>query len=367
MTDTPIWRERCQRLWERVQKPSIDGVLIAAPTNVTYLTGFTGDSTFLLVGPGIAVAISDGRYEQQLTEECPGLEKVIRATTGEPIEDAVGRTLDRLKWANVAYEAHALTCEQFEKIRCAAANRVWEPLGRVVEQLRAVKTSSEIAAIRASIRVAEQAFRTALERLDLRTAPTETHFAGVLNWCMRELGASDEAFQTIVASGPRAALPHAGLSDSAVLRLEDGVLCDWGAKVQGYVSDLTRCLTPPRIAATLQKMLDVVLRARDAATAKLRPGMVAAAVDAEARRVITEAGFGSYFKHSTGHGIGLEVHELPMLRPASEMELETGMVVTIEPGIYLPGQFGVRIEEDVLVTDSGPEVLTSLPPIIKLD
>lgn len=366
MKDKPLWTQRCARLWEELEGQRIDGLLVSSPTNVTYLTGFTGDSTYLLVGDSAAVAISDGRYEEQLKEECPGLETVIRATTGEPIEAATARAVARLGWKRLGYESRALTCKQFQALQAAVPNVSWEPAEEPVEKLRAVKEKTEIEAIRTAISVAERAFESALERLDLRSRPVESHFAGVLNCCMRELGATDEAFQTIVASGGRAALPHAGLSTTVRLRLEEGVLCDWGARVGGYVSDLTRLVTTTRIAATLQELIEVVLRARDAAIQALRPGARGQDVDAAARHTIAEAGFGPFFKHSTGHGIGLEVHEAPMLRPGSEVRLQAGMIVTIEPGIYLPGQYGVRIEEDVLITESGPELLTGLPPVYQL-
>ncbi len=361
-----LWQRRCRRLWEWLGERPVEAALIVVPANVRYLTGFTGDSTYLLVASGVAIAISDGRYEQQLQEECPGLELVIRGTTGEPMEEAVGRAVRRIGAGRIGYEPHGLTCDRFQRLQMALPGIDWQPMEQVVEQLRAVKDAEEIGRIREAIAVAERAIGAALEQVDLRAQPTECRFAGVLNMCMRELGAEDEAFETIVACGARAALPHARLSRTARLRLEHGVLCDWGARVEGYVSDLTRLIAGPKIAAPLQRLVDAVLAARDAAIARLRPGVPARSVDAEARKVLDEAGFGRFFKHSTGHGIGLEVHEAPLLRPNSDVELRSGMVVTIEPGVYLPGRYGVRIEEDVLVTEQGPEVLTSLPPVIVL-
>ena len=362
-----LWQRRCARLWRWLQEQPIDGLLVVRPANVTYLTGFSGDSSWLLVGREAPLMVSDGRYEEQLRCECPGLESVIRATTGEPMERAVRRAVERLGVAAVGFEAEVMTVAALERLRQEVSSVVFSPVSGVVERLRAVKEPQEVEAIRGAIARAEAALRDALEQVDLRLEPSEAVFAGALNAAMRRRGAIEEAFTPIVASGPRAALPHARLDPSARLQLETGVLVDWGARYRLYVSDLTRMITRPRMAPSLRNVIDAVVRAKERAIAALRPGVPAATIHAEAAAVLDQAGFGDFFKHSVGHGIGLEVHEEPFLRLGSQTLLQPGMVVTIEPGVYLPGELGVRVEEDVLITEHGPEVLTSLPSVLTVD
>jgi Xaa-Pro aminopeptidase len=236
-----------------------------------------------------------------------------------------------------------------------------------VEQLRQIKDEAEIGQIRSAIRIAEKAF--AMFRAMLRPDDTEKDLVDAMEMYVRRAGGKCTAFPTIVAVGERGALPHAPPTDRPI-GAEILVLVDWGASGMLYKSDLTRVLLPHNNlalpgtqtqAGKLREVYDVVLRAQAAGIAALRPGVKAGDVDAAARRVIADADYGDYFTHSIGHGFGLQIHEAPMMRPNSELELKAGMVVTVEPGIYLPSWGGIRIEDDILITEAGPEVLTNVP------
>ncbi len=232
-------------------------------------------------------------------------------------------------------------------------------LSDAVEQLRAIKDDDEIATIREAIRAAERAFQMLKHGLDL--TETELQTSDLLETYLKRCGSSKPAFDPIVAAGAKSALPHA--SPAADRRIGDDsfLLVDWGATVSGYRSDLTRMIVMGNVGEDFRKVYHVVLDAQERAIAAIRPGMSAKAIDAEARSSIERAGFGGKFGHGLGHGIGLAIHESPSIRPDSEDVLKPGMVVTVEPGIYLPDWGGIRIEEDVLVTPDGCEVLTSLP------
>jgi Xaa-Pro aminopeptidase len=345
----------------------LDAVLITQPLNVTYLTGFTGESSFLVLACDRAVLVSDQRFTEQILEECPGLDAAIRPPT-QTIHQAAAEVLGKLGLVAVGFESHHLTVAELEMLGelCKAVS--WKGGRDRVERLRAIKDESEVAAIREAVAVAERAF-TAFRSL-LRDDDREKDLSDAMEGYVRRCGGRCTSFPTIVAAGARAALPHAPpttrtVGDAAML------LVDWGASGPLYKSDLTRVLVPRKnapfsqpaelsgtVPAQLAEVYDIVLRAQETAIRHVRPGVKGQDVDAAARAVIAAAGYGNCFGHGLGHGIGLQVHEAPSLRPGSEVVLRPGMVVTVEPGIYLPGWGGVRIEDDVLVTADGCEVLT---------
>jgi Xaa-Pro aminopeptidase len=229
----------------------------------------------------------------------------------------------------------------------------------LVESLREIKDESEVATIREAVRIAEQALASVRQGLDL--GMSEKQVADELEYRIRREGGTCGAFPAIIGVGPRAALPHGRPTEHTRLQDADFVLIDWGARYAGYHSDLTRVLVTGKLSPQFEKVYRVVLAAQEAAIRNLHPGMLMKDVDAAARQVIAEAGFGEAFGHALGHGIGLAVHEPPRLGPDQARPLAAGMVVTVEPGIYLPGWGGVRIEDDVLVTSEGCEVLTHWP------
>lgn len=331
-----------------------DGLLVTHPANVTYLTGFTGDSSHLLLMPRGEIMISDGRYAQQLAEECPELDTEIRRP-GVEMLPMVANVVGAAKVHKLAIEAASMTVAFWAGLSKQLPQVEFVPTESLVEGLREVKDREEIAQIRAAIDLAERAF--AVVRAGLRPDHTEKQIAHELEHQVRLFGGTGCSFTPIVGVGPRGALPHARLSNHR-LEESDWVLIDWGARGELYVSDLTRILVTGRISPKLERVYGVVLKAQQAAIAAIRPGAVLKEIDAVARNVIADAGLGKYFTHGLGHGIGLEIHEGPRFAPNQEKKLKTGMVVTVEPGIYLPQWGGIRIEDDILVTRTGCEVLS---------
>lgn len=353
---------RRERLAHLLLEEGLDAVLITSEPNVTYLTGFSGDSTFLVLTRDRAVLVSDPRYVGQLADECPSVETHIRPPTTK-LHDAAGQVLTTLGARSVGCESAALTLAAAEALRAAAPAVDWKPAADRVEKLRMVKDDVEVALIRQAIAIAERAF--AAFRALLRPDDREKDLADALEGHVRRCGGLTCSFPPIVAVGDRAALPHCPPTARRVS--ESGLLLvDWGATgPTGYRSDLTRVLPTHTKRSSMDDRLAgihaTVLRAQQAAFRAVRPGVLAREIDAAARSVIEQAGHGPHFSHGLGHGIGLEIHEAPSLRPLSETRLEPGMVFTLEPGIYLPGWGGVRIEDNVLVTPDGAELLSSAP------
>jgi Xaa-Pro aminopeptidase len=351
-------RERRIRLSNELHTEGLEGLLVSAGSNVGYLTGFTGDDSALLIASDHAIVISDGRYALQLEQECPDLAAEIRPI-GMPMPVAIGEIARKLGIRRLGFESNATSVADFETLRSAAGGVELVPIRGLVERLRMVKDADEIAAIREAVHMAESAF---LElRSWLRPGVTEKEAADRMESALRTCGASAASFPPIIAAGPRSALPHARPSQDQRIEDDSFVLIDWGATGRTYKSDLTRVLTTGKVTREFERAHDAVLEAQRRAIAAIRPGVEARVVDAEARAVLEEAGFGPHFNHSVGHGIGRDLHEAPFLRGVTETRLSSGMVVTVEPGVYLPGWGGIRIEDDVLVTDSGCEVLSSLP------
>jgi Xaa-Pro aminopeptidase len=360
-----------QRQWlaRRLGPAGLDALLVSNPVNVTYLTGFTGEASYLIIGRKRTLIVSDGRFTAQLAEECPGLEVHIRPPSQYTVPE-VAKVLTDLGFRKVGFEAKHLTVADFDWLKELAPAIDWAQTTGWVEDLRAVKNAWEVEQIRAAIGAAERAF--AVFRAALGPDDTEKQLADRMEQYVRQVGGSDTSFPTIVGVGERSGLPHAPLTDRRVAAA-DFLLVDWGAAGPLYLSDLTRMIVTRRSwfrpahargkrdDLKLAKVYGVVLAAQAAAVAAIRPGAKARDVDAAARAVIADAGFGNAFSHGLGHGIGLQVHEAPQMRAASDDVLAAGMVVTVEPGIYLDGWGGVRIEDDVLVTPDGCEVLTTLP------
>jgi len=351
------YESRRQRLRRSIRRAGVDALLVSNFKNVTYLTGFTGDDSFLLVTLDGETLISDSRYVTQLGDECPELKLVIRGPS-DVIAAVAAQVIKRRKVKRLAIEADSATvalgaslAESLPKVAITA------PSGSV-EQLRIVKDRDEIQQTRIACSQAERAFDAA--RALITPQMTERDLAAELEYQARRFGAKALSFPAIVAAGPRSALPHATPSATR-LATGDFVLVDWGANSGLYASDLTRIIVTGRISPKLRKIYGVVLAAQQAAIDAIRPGVTCEQVDRVARRIITKAGWGRAFGHGLGHGTGLDIHEAPRFAAGQKTKLRPGMIVTVEPGIYLPGWGGVRIEDDVLVTRSGREVLTSLP------
>ncbi len=333
-------------------------MLVTNETNVRYLTGFTGDSTYLLLDVnGQATLLSDPRYEEQIEQQCPGLSAAIR----QPSAMLADFTVEQIRardYGRLLIEPNSLSLAVHDVLSDGLGLMEFVRGNSEVEQLRAIKDVGEIELLRRAVEIAQRAM------LGLRAQwtgrETELQLAHELERIIRGLGGEGCSFAPIVAAGPQSALPHAQPSNQ-VSGAHGFLLVDWGATFHGYRSDLTRVLVTSKIPAKIARAYETVLAAQTAAIAAIRPGVAASEVDRVARQVISDARLGKRFTHGLGHGIGLDIHELPRLSKSSDETLREGMVVTVEPGVYHPGIGGIRIEDDVLVTRDGARVLSDLP------
>ena len=353
----PRFEQRRDKLRRLLRKTGAEALLVTNEPNVTYLTGFTGDSSFLLLRADGEVLLTDGRYTEQLENECPDLALEVRGP-GISTVDLTVKVIKKSKVKSLAFEADTMTVTAHGALAKELPKVNLVPSSSLVEQLREIKDKEEVTQIRHAVRLAERAFDVA--KASIRPEQTEREIAHNLEHQIRLFGGDCCAFKPIVAVGPWSALPHA---QSGMRRIQEDnfVLIDWGAKGRLYLSDLTRVLVTGKISPKLQRIYGVVLKAQRKAIAAIRPGAKMQDIDAAARKVIAGAGHNKHFNHGLGHGIGLEIHEQPRLAKNQDRPLKAGMVVTVEPGIYLPGWGGVRIEDDVLVTRGGHEVLSHVP------
>ena len=350
----PALVPRADRLAARLAERELDALLVTDLVNLRYLTGFTGTNGLCIVGAaGERSFVTDFRYVERAAAEVEGFD-VVR---GE--RDLLGDTAARLA-GRVGFDDAHTSVRTHRKLSELVAERGVELVsaGGLVEELRAVKEPGELEAMRAAAALADGVYDYLMERG--LVGRTEREVALDLEREMRERGAEDPAFPSIVAAGPNGALPHAEPRREAI-PANTLVVVDMGARVEGYCSDCTRTLATGPLDDRCAEVYEVVLRAQQAALGAVRAGAGARAVDAVAREMIAEAGHGERFGHGLGHGVGLEVHEAPTLSARAEGELVAGNTVTVEPGVYLPGAFGVRIEDLVVVTDGGCEVLSGFP------
>ncbi len=368
--------QRRSTLAQTLKARDVDAFLVTTPVNVTYLTGFTGGDSFYAATPKHEMLVSDTRFEEQIKEECPALDAHIRPHTRTTLE-AAAEVLTKSGARSVGVEGNRITHGDLELLKQLAPKLTVVSLDGIIEAQRVVKDPGEVEMIREAVRVAERGFRMFVATL--READTEKDMVDALEGYVRRAGGRSTAFPPIVAVGERGALPHAPPTSK---QLGDGskVLVDWGADLL-YKSDMTRTLRSPfgtapsrrnkqeRIGYNFDELYAVVLAAQNAALAAIRPGVKAKDVDAAARKSMASARLAKhadlkladFFTHGLGHGIGLETHEAPKVRANSEDVLEAGMVITIEPGIYIPDWGGIRIEDDVLVTHDGCKLLSTLP------
>ncbi|WP_285768882.1 Xaa-Pro peptidase family protein [Peribacillus sp. SI8-4] len=334
-----------------MEKAGIDGLLITSTYNRRYMTNFTGSAGVVLVSRNEAKFITDFRYVEQAAKQAAGYEIVQH--TGTIIEE-VGRQVKEMNIGTLGFEQEHLTFATYKAYEAAVEAKL-TPVSGVIENLRLIKTSSEIKILKEAAAIADAAYTHILDFI--RPGITELDVSNELEFFMRKQGATSSSFDIIVASGKRSALPH-GVATDKIIEKGDFVTLDYGAYYDGYVSDITRTLAVGKPSEELINIYDIVLEAQLRGMAGIKPGMTGREADALTRNLIEEKGFGQYFGHSTGHGIGLEVHEGPALSLRSDIILEPGMAVTVEPGIYLAGVGGVRIEDDTIVTLEGNEALT---------
>jgi len=358
-----LFGDRMARLQAALEPAGVEALLVTALPNVRYLTGFTGSAGVLLVHGHGARLVTDGRYRTQVHEQvdAAGLAPVVELTVGgvqaqrRALADAAAGAAVRrlgLEADHVTWGAQRRWAEELSAVELV-------PTGGVVEELRQVKDAGELARMERAAAIAD----AALAEILALVAPgrREDEVALALDTAMRRLGAEDRAFETIVASGPNAAKPHARPTGRA-MAAGDPVVVDFGAIFDGYRSDMTRTFCVGGMpTGTLARVFEVVGSAQAAGVAAVRAGVHSAQVDAACRELIAAAGWGEAFEHGTGHGVGLDIHEAPSVAPGSTAILAPGVVVTVEPGVYLPGTGGVRVEDTVVVTEDGCRTLTGFP------
>ena len=338
----------------------MDALLVSDLINVRYLSGFTGSNAALLIfaGTGRAVLATDSRYETQAARQAPDVEVAIERACGRHL---IGRALAEGA-RRVGFESHVVTVEAFDSLSAQLADHAGAELVRAsgtVEALREVKDAGEIAVLRRACAAADNALIELIERGGLRPGRTELAVARELEASMLDHGADGRAFETIVAAGPNSAVPHHRPTEAQLAR-GDFVKIDFGALAGGYHSDMTRTFVLGEPAAWQREVYDVVAAAQRAGCRALAVGATLSAVDAAVRRIIEDAGYGGNFGHGLGHGVGLQIHEAPGINSSATGALRAGAVVTVEPGVYLPGRGGVRIE-DTLLVGREPESLTAFP------
>jgi Xaa-Pro aminopeptidase len=344
--------EHLRRSLARDKQPAF---LITGLPNIRYLTGFTGSNGYLLVAPEIVTLITDGRYDIQARQQTQGIEILVSTSN---VQQVLVDLIRRRRYRRLGFERNRMTFQNYEFLRRKLTGRQFAPLDGLVERQRMVKSAQEVERIRRAVELNSRAFDVACGQV--RSDWTETRFAAEVEYQMRLLGASKPAFDTIVASGARSALPHAS-PQPVPLETNAPIVVDQGAILDDYVSDMTRMVCLGRLSNQQRLLFQAVREAQQAAIEAVKAGVKAHSVDRRARQVLKKFKLDKAFSHSTGHGVGLEIHEQPRIGFREDARLASGMVITIEPGAYLEGVGGVRIEDIVVVTSTGCEVLTRTP------
>ncbi len=345
---------KIEKLRNLFQEQDIDGVLITSGYNRRYMTGFSGSAGVAIISGEQAVFITDFRYVEQATSQLNGYEVVEHKAS---ILDEIAIQVERLGIKKLGFEEEHVSFQTYRTYK-NGIHASLVPLSGVIEKLRLIKTDAEIKILKDATEIADNAFQHILTYI--KAGIKEIDVSNELEFYMRKQGAISSSFDIIVASGYRSALPH-GVASDKIIESGDFVTLDFGAYYKGYCSDITRTVSVGKPSAELKNIYDIVLESQLRGMAGIRPGITGKEADALTRDYITEKGFGEFFGHSTGHGIGLEVHEGPSLSKKSDMLLEPGMVVTVEPGIYVAGLGGVRIEDDTVVTKEGNQSLSHSP------
>lgn len=344
--------QKIVQLKEKMKQENIGALLISNLYNIRYLANFTGTTGLILVTLDKAYFITDFRYTEQAAEEAVGFE--IKENKGSIFEE-VAKIISDNELKTLGFEENDVTYSSYRNLEKLLSCEL-QPVSNFVEDLREIKTDDEIEIIQKAIQIAEQAYEYILDFI--KPGMTEIEVANELDFYMRKHGASGVSFDTIVASGVRSAMPH-GVASDKVIDQGDMITIDFGCYYKGYVSDMTRTFAMGEPAEELKKIHAIVLEANKKVTEQARAGMTGAEVDAIARDYITAQGYGDYFGHSTGHGIGLEVHEGPGVNSKNDKQLVENNVITNEPGIYIPGLGGVRIEDDLVIKKDGNVNLNS--------
>jgi Xaa-Pro aminopeptidase len=356
---------RLDRLRKRFSDLGVDALLVTRLPNIRYLTGFTGSAAMLLVLPDDAVLVSDGRYGEQARTQLAdaGVAARVEIRTTMADQRAVLASVAASAAARIGLEDHDVSWAQQRELTETFGTAELVPAGGVIEELRRVKDDGEVDRIAAACAIADEAFASLLPRF--AEGPTEREFALALEFAMRERGASHMSFDPIIAAGPNGAMPHSRPTDRPIGRNEL-IVCDFGCVVDGYCSDMTRTVSVGDPGPDARRLYDLVLASQQAGRDAVAFGIECGEIDRACRDIISDAGYGDAFSHGTGHGVGLEIHEAPRVASTATGTLLVGDVVTVEPGVYLPGVGGVRIEDTVVVTASGSRPLTHTPKDLML-
>ncbi len=332
-----------------------DGILLTSPHSLRYFTGFSGGEGVALLGKTERFLFVDSRYTEAASAEAKDV--TVVEFSGGTRNQEIGRRIADLNLKTLGYEETELTVAEYEQLQRDLPNADWIGCAQELRERRMVKTEEEIEALRVAEQIGVDAFLAVLPQI--KPGMTENQLAAELEYQMRSRGAEGTSFETIAISGKKTSMPH-GRPDDKKLEYGDFVTMDFGCRYRGYCSDMTRTIVLGKATEEQKKIYEIVRLAQEAGLSVIRTGITGKEADAAARSVITDAGYGEYFGHSLGHGVGLQIHELPNLSPMSETVLQPGMVVTCEPGIYIPHFGGVRIEDMVCVTQDGCENLTHL-------
>lgn len=331
----------------------LDAVLITSPYNLRYVSNFTGTTGLSVITQDKAFFVTDFRYMEQAADQAKGFEIVQNFG---PILEEVAKIIDQEQLKNIGFEADHVTYTEFQQMKDLFAAEL-VPVTGLIEELRLVKDEEEVEIIRQAIRITEDAYRHILDFVE--PGMKEVTISNELERFMKDQGATSVSFDTIVASGKRSAMPHGVASDKEVA-VGDMITIDFGCYYKGYVSDMTRTFALGDPGEELKEIYQIVLDANLKAIEAIKPGLTGAEIDKVARDYIKDHGYGDEFGHSTGHGIGLEIHEGPSVSAKNDEPLVPGNIITVEPGIYVAGLGGVRIEDDILVTEEGHENLMNL-------
>ncbi len=349
MVNTDIVKARIRNIRRELSKKKLQALILIKSANVTYATGFLGDESWALVTKSSVYLITDSRFTEQAKGECPTCKIIERKDT---LPKSTAKLLKRKRSIETVAVEDIITVAQMKPLRKESLQRI-KTTSALVDKVRRTKTSDEVKCIRKAAQIAAQALKRA--RKKLRVGMTESEFTGILNCQMRTLG-GQIGFETIACLGANGSRPHHQPGNTR-LKKNDVILIDFGAKVNGYTCDITRTFPFGKPSRLFLKAYEAVNAANEKAIKALKSGVELKAIDKIAREEIGKRGFTPY-KHGTGHGLGLEVHELPGLSYKSKGKLQAGDVITIEPGIYIPGKLGIRIEDDILIKDNGYQVLS---------
>jgi Xaa-Pro aminopeptidase len=344
-------KERIKKLRRVLKRLNVDALLVSNPSNIFYLSGFAGDDSLFLLTHSDACLITDFRYREEANRLAQGFTIISEEGT---LYEKASYAIKRHRVRDIGFESHHMTVMDKDMF-CGMIKARFRAVPHIIEGLRCIKDTGEIEKIKKATGIAKQAFKTISK--DIKKGIREKDIACKLDFNMQTLGAERPSFDTIVLSGANSSMPH---GRPAKKRLVEGdpVMIDYGARVNGYNSDLTRMLFVGKISQYINIIYSIVRTAQKKAIDKIMPGIKISDIDRVARAYISDKGFGKYFGHALGHGIGIDVHEFPRISLKNHAKLKEGMVFSVEPGIYIPGKFGIRVEDMVLVTEKGHEVLT---------